>query len=672
MAAVVDVTSSKFLSWRFVVQVLVLLQHIANSQTLVALSLTIGSKVTVTTSTASSLVIPGATSASCFIGNSVVLQPTTARHSCSTTISMVEGHSVHRVATLHRKRLVGKCFQAWSPNGRFTDGAAAIDGKPFTSIEAVGKNLFAFFGGGSDADSNKKKKQDTEVVVVHVHFGMAGAWAVYDTGTSSVPAPTKTNRLRLEALTHGGNEGGSGSGLVADLSAMTVQYGGMDLYTAKRSKLGEDPLRDDAQPDLLWTRVQKSKKSIGALIMDQSYFTGPGNIYRAEILFKAGLHPNRLGNTLSRTEFETVWYHTVDLLRRGYHTGSIITVDPDEARDLGQPTLRRYIYNTAQCPRCATPIQAWQIASRTCYACPNCQPLTTTVPTAAATNSTNPMVVTPDRTSANSSRSQDKSVKTVIPFNSHCARESVSSRLAETGPTRLTVQELKEQLTMRCIPFPKNAKKATLVDLFATVTTSATTTSSTKTRSKKSLVSYEGKTLEFNSAATATPTESSSRRNNSIVSSEKAALEKALAGENLAVEHIAELAPAQARAARAKATAIATAAVATSEKSETSSTIETKDDEERRRSIAQQMTVPELKSELTFRKVPFLSKAKKATLIDLLLLSSSAISEKEDVILAAATAVKKPTTTKKEKETRGGGRRSTDRQQRRSKRIKLE
>jgi len=518
---------------------------------------------------------------------------------------------------------------------------------------------------------------DAEVVVVHVHFGMAGAWAVYDTGTTSVPAPTKTNRLRLEAIAHDGGGGDGSDGLVADLSAMTVQYGGMDLYTAKRSKLGEDPLRDDAQPEMLWTRVQKSKKSIGALIMDQSYFTGPGNIYRAEILFKAGLHPNRLGNTLSRTEFETVWYHTVDLLRRGYHTGSIITVDPDEARDLGKPTLRRYIYNTAQCPRCATPIQAWQIAARTCYACPNCQPLTTSpteqhaVTTAAAAATS--VVVTPDRTSTSSSRSKDtSSVKTVIPFNSHCARESVSSRLAETGPTRLTVKELKEQLTVRCIPFPKKANKATLVDLFGTATTPAATTSSSKTRSKKSLVFYEGKALEFNSAATATPSESSSRRNKSIVSSETAALEKALAGENLAVEHIAELAPAQARAARAKAAANAIAAVATSEKAETSSTIETNDEEERRRRIAQRMTVPELKTELTTRKVPFLSKAKKATLIDLLLLSSSAISEKEDVMVAATTAVKKPTTIKKEKTTRGGGRHNTDRQQRRSKRIKLE
>ena len=52
---------------------------------------------------------------------------------------MVEGHSVHRVASLHRKKLCGRNLKASSPNGRFAAGAAAIDGKTFRSIEAVGK-----------------------------------------------------------------------------------------------------------------------------------------------------------------------------------------------------------------------------------------------------------------------------------------------------------------------------------------------------------------------------------------------------------------------------------------------------------------------------------------------------------------------------------------------------
>ena len=65
---------------------------------------------------------------------------------------MVEGHSVHRVAARHRQKLVGKKFACTSPNGRFTEGAAAINNKTFRAIEAVGKNLFAWFGKGDDDD----------------------------------------------------------------------------------------------------------------------------------------------------------------------------------------------------------------------------------------------------------------------------------------------------------------------------------------------------------------------------------------------------------------------------------------------------------------------------------------------------------------------------------------
>jgi formamidopyrimidine-DNA glycosylase len=423
---------------------------------------------------------------------------------------MVEGHSVHRVATLHRKRLIGKIFKAWSPNGRFTEGASLIDGKTFSKIEAVGKNLFAFFGEANDP------------VVVHVHFGMAGNWAVYDDVKSgNLPGPpTKTNRLRLEC-----------AGIVADLTAMTLQHGGMELYNDKRKKLGEDPLRDDADPEKLWTRVQKSNKSIGALIMDQSYFTGPGNIYRCEILFKAGVHPDKAGKDLEKSEFDMVWYHTVALLKRGYETGSILTVDPQEALAFGKPRMRRYIYNTSHCPRCTSPIKTWQINNRTCYACGRCQPLI---------KSEDTVVVTPQ--------------KDCLPFNSHCARESVQERLLETGPSRLTAKEIKAELSKLGAEIPSNAKKGKLVELLS--------------------MARETKP--------------------SFVSPEAAAAEKAAAGESLAVEHIAELGPSQARIARASRVL--------------------KFDENN----PSKSTVAQLKQELRNLCVEFPSKATKSVLVDLL------------------------------------------------------
>uniref|UniRef100_A0A7S2GFY0 DNA-(apurinic or apyrimidinic site) lyase n=1 Tax=Octactis speculum TaxID=3111310 RepID=A0A7S2GFY0_9STRA len=410
---------------------------------------------------------------------------------------MVEGHSVHRVASRHKLKLVGKKFQASSPNGRFADGAAAITEKEFVSIEAVGKNLFAWFGKGD------------QEVCVHVHFGMAGNWAVFEEDEAE-PATTPTTRLRLEC-----------SGVVAHLSAMTVAHGSREgLYLPKRSKLGEDPLRADADPERLWKKVSASKKSIGALVMDQSAFCGPGNIYRAEILFKAGVHPDRPGKSLTREEFDSVWSHTVDLLRRGYATGSILTVDDADQVKYGD--LRRYIYNKAHCPKCLTRIVSWEIASRTAYACPSCQPMAadavpqteSAVPSTPKKTKSNKDAVlsTPEPKSKKrgAEPTQSSSAKRQhVPFPSHCVRDSLADRLA--NPAKLTVKELKAVLRER--GHPTDGLKAVLVARLA--------------------ISLDGTPPPMRSA-------------------EDAAADKARAGENKAVEHIAELHPTQTTKARGR------------------------------------------------------------------------------------------------------------------------
>ena len=95
-------------------------------------------------------------------------------------IRMVEGHQCHRVAHAHRKALLGKTFKATSPNGRFADGAAAIDGKTLTRIECHGKNLFYKFettttsANKSGKSGGKKSGGDDDVTFVHIHFGAAG------------------------------------------------------------------------------------------------------------------------------------------------------------------------------------------------------------------------------------------------------------------------------------------------------------------------------------------------------------------------------------------------------------------------------------------------------------------------------------------------------------------
>lgn len=58
-------------------------------------------------------------------------------------------------------------------------------------------------------------------------------------------------------------------------------------------------------------------------------------IHDVQILFKAGVHPEAPANALDHAAFDRVWRHSVLLLQRGFKTGSILTVDPEEAQKLG-------------------------------------------------------------------------------------------------------------------------------------------------------------------------------------------------------------------------------------------------------------------------------------------------------------------------------------------------
>lgn len=74
---------------------------------------------------------------------------------------MPEGHVVHLHARELRSRFAGQAVRADSPQGRFWDGAKAVDGHAVTKVEAHGKHLFIGF-------DNRRW--------IHVHLGLYGKW----------------------------------------------------------------------------------------------------------------------------------------------------------------------------------------------------------------------------------------------------------------------------------------------------------------------------------------------------------------------------------------------------------------------------------------------------------------------------------------------------------------
>ena len=95
---------------------------------------------------------------------------------------MPEGHTLHRLA-----REVGVAFgcrrvSVTSPQGRFAESAALVDGSTVVAAEAAGKHLFVELTGER---------------VVHVHLGLIGQLDVH-TGIAEVPLPVGQVRMRLE------------------------------------------------------------------------------------------------------------------------------------------------------------------------------------------------------------------------------------------------------------------------------------------------------------------------------------------------------------------------------------------------------------------------------------------------------------------------------------------
>jgi endonuclease VIII len=279
---------------------------------------------------------------------------------------MPEGHTIHRLAADHRARFGGRIVRALSPQGRFADGAALIDGRECTGAEAHGKHLFLGFREPGPAGPSGPSGQRW----VHIHLGLYGKVTF---GSGPPPAPTGQIRLRL-----------SGPDGYADLRGpntceLITRGEKQDLHL----RLGPDPLRPDADPARAYAKISRSAAPLAALLLDQKVLAGVGNVYRAEVLFRHGIDPYRPGRTLTRPEWDALWADLAELLREGVRNNRIDTVRPEHTpRAMGRaPRVddhggEVYVYRRAhqRCHLCAGQIRTAPLLGRNLFWCPTCQP----------------------------------------------------------------------------------------------------------------------------------------------------------------------------------------------------------------------------------------------------------------------------------------------------------
>jgi endonuclease VIII len=259
---------------------------------------------------------------------------------------MPEGHTIHRAARDHRLMLAGKVLSVASPQGRFYEGAERLDGETCLAVEAFGKHLIYQF---------------KNEMALHIHLGLFGRFR-----TAKLPAsePRGEVRVRMVSDTHVVDINGPNTCEVLDPAEIA----------ALTKRIGPDVLRKDADPDLSFNRIAKSKVTIGQLLMDQSVIGGIGNIYRTEILWRQNLHPLTPGKQISRIMFDKLWSDATHLLKIGVNNNAILTVEGVK-KSPAKYGDRVNIFDKPICPTCNGKITKLEIATRRAFACEICQPI---------------------------------------------------------------------------------------------------------------------------------------------------------------------------------------------------------------------------------------------------------------------------------------------------------
>jgi endonuclease-8 len=262
---------------------------------------------------------------------------------------MPEGNEVHRFRDRQAASFAGRTLRADSPSGQFPD-ATLLDGRKLRGIIAHGKHL------GYDFGRN---------LILHVHLGRFGD---FTEGTMPLIEPKGALRLRIWTKRDWLELRGPSDCSIYD----------QKKWDRLMARLGPDPLEKGADPKPAFATIAERKTPIGMLLMNQSVFSGIGNIYRAELLYRSRLSPFRPGADVEPKRLRAIWKDAKTLMTAGMIDRRIVTTRPKDRPHPRGPAQRgevHYVYRRKgkPCLVCGTAIQSRDMAGRTLYWCAVCQ-----------------------------------------------------------------------------------------------------------------------------------------------------------------------------------------------------------------------------------------------------------------------------------------------------------
>ena len=271
---------------------------------------------------------------------------------------MPEGPEIRRAADRIEKQLAGKTLEdVWFAFPELAPQAASLIGVNVQAVDTRGKAMLIRF-----ADQR----------VLYSHNQLYGVWKLH--AEDRPPSTQRSLRVRLTA------EGRSASLYSAsDVSLWHEEHLHQHPFL---SRLGPDLLSEGVTPAQVRQRLLLPafrRRSLGALLLDQSLVAGLGNYLRSEILFFAQLHPRQRPAELSDTQLALLAELIIEVTRQAYLQAGVTNLPAWIAQAVASGEPRRQwrfaVFERAglSCHRCGDVIERSMVGSRRLYRCPGCQ-----------------------------------------------------------------------------------------------------------------------------------------------------------------------------------------------------------------------------------------------------------------------------------------------------------
>ncbi len=201
-----------------------------------------------------------------------------------------------------------------------------------------------------------------------IHLGMTGRLGIFPAGAPRA----KHDHLRLGL----DNETQLRFNDIRRFGFVQVLPPGHDFSNTMLSNIGPEPLSRDYTPDYLQERAAGKNRPLKNFLMDSRVIAGIGNIYACEILFHAGLKPDKMVGRLTLKQWNKIVKSSRHVLEKAIKSGGTTISDfVNESGKSGyfQLELQAYGKQGLPCSCCATPIAKKTMAGRSTFFCPKCQ-----------------------------------------------------------------------------------------------------------------------------------------------------------------------------------------------------------------------------------------------------------------------------------------------------------